>query len=400
MHKKALYLVFIIAIWITACNNKNAQSDNTTSQDATLAVETPLPNNFYKRIEGTIAAEAVTMHLHAFNGKVTGVYYYNKIGQWIVLNGKINEENKNTITLTESNYNDGEDQAILELIFNSNNQLLGSWKNKDGSVNYVIQLKENYPEGSYRFNTYFLSDSIQAYKADTAPKAVFIYNIVTPIAQPISAETNTWLSHWIYASMEEPIDTLNEKLPENSSLEQMVNDLGKQYLRDYKNYILEASNNEITYSASMEYESFINAALYYNENGLLILGTDRYDFSGGAHGNSNTLFYCMDVANKKILSLNDVLQIDSPTLQPIVEAAFRKQQHLAPTDSLNNFLFENSLALTSNFYFTNKGIGFYYNQYEVAPYAVGPIMVYVPFEQLKKYVKPQFAQRIKWVTGN
>jgi hypothetical protein len=90
-----------------------------------------------------------------------------------------------------------------------------------------------------------------------------------------------------------------------------------------------------------------------------------------------------------------VITADSARLQPIVEAAFRKQQGLKPSDSLNTILFENHLATTDNYYFTNKGLGFYYFPYEVAAYAVGPIQVFVTFAELKPYLRPDFASRLK-----
>jgi hypothetical protein len=60
----------------------------------------------------------------------------------------------------------------------------------------------------------------------------------------------------------------------------------------------------------------------------------------------------------------------------------------APLNGEAGILFDKHLALTKNFYVTGKGVGFIYNPYEVAPYVVGEIELYVPFSEITDILKP------------
>ena len=73
----------------------------------------------------------------------------------------------------------------------------------------------------------------------------------------------------------------------------------------------------------------------------------------------------------------------------LLEKYFRSQYGLKPTDSLaEGGLFENHIEPNDNFYLTGKGIGFTYMPYEIGPYAMGEINIFIPFREVEKYLKP------------
>ena len=92
--------------------------------------------------------------------------------------------------------------------------------------------------------------------------------------------------------------------------------------------------------------------------------------------------------------LSDVVKIDSNTLQGLLEKNLRKQYNIKPGDELSSVLFDNFLKPNGNFYFNSRGLAFMYNPYEVASYAQGQIVVFIPFDQLSSFVVPAFAERI------
>ena len=58
--------------------------------------------------------------------------------------------------------------------------------------------------------------------------------------------------------------------------------------------------------------------------------------------------------------------------------------HLPTSQSLKDAgFFTDPVKPTDNFYITGEGIGFFYNQYDIAPYASGSIDVFIPFRELK-----------------
>ena len=384
--KTPAFLLLALSFFWAACgsNDKPAEEQPPAVTETRPVADSVLTPNFYKRLEGTIADQQVVVHLQCANGTISGLYYYLNHGIWLMLSGSLNTAEPNKVSLTESSLSDGEKVAVMECSYEQG-AFKGSWRSADGSKSYLVDLKEAYPQGSYTFTALSFSDSLSVVNGPEAPVARISNTFVIPLKDDTDGK---WLSQKI-----------RKALNMNSSLYALdlpaaVKKMNGKYLKAYRDEMKQMSQEDAA-SAMMNYEEIQHVSVCYNDNGFVILNSDIYAYTGGAHGNGGSNFYCLDVQNKKELKLEDVLNADSARLQPIVEAAFRKQQGLGPADSLNTILFENYLATTENFYFTNKGIGFYYFPYEVAAYAVGPIQVFVPFTALKPLLKQGFAQRMK-----
>ena len=76
-------------------------------------------------------------------------------------------------------------------------------------------------------------------------------------------------------------------------------------------------------------------------------------------------------------------------LQSLLETQFRKDRNLKSNEPLTEGgLFENKIEPNDNFFLTSKGIGFNYMPYEIGPYALGEIDIFIPFSQLTSYLQP------------
>ncbi|RIV26750.1 DUF3298 domain-containing protein [Fibrisoma montanum] len=118
---------------------------------------------------------------------------------------------------------------------------------------------------------------------------------------------------------------------------------------------------------------------------ILSVKLSAYAYTGGAHPNSSTSLYTFDRTTGKPLSLTDLVT-DTTALLGIVEKAFRKHQDLLPQYNLEErgyFLRDGKFFLPANVALARDGLLFYYNPYEIAAYAVGPIEVTVPYSQLQ-----------------
>lgn len=122
----------------------------------------------------------------------------------------------------------------------------------------------------------------------------------------------------------------------------------------------------------------------YTGSNAITVKFETYAYTGGAHPNSNLAFYTFDRETGRTLALNDMVS-DTTALLDVVEKAFRKQQDLLPQYNLEErgyFLRDGQFFLPANVGLGRDGLIFYYNPYEIAAYAVGPIEVTVPYEQL------------------
>jgi hypothetical protein len=124
---------------------------------------------------------------------------------------------------------------------------------------------------------------------------------------------------------------------------------------------------------------------------LLIVDRTKEYYTGGAHGMSETSYFLIDSAAKKQIHLKDLFRDGTAkALQERVEAALRVYSGLKEGAPLSNgYYFEDSAEPPDNFCLTPQGITFHWNPYEIAPYAVGPVEITVPYANIEDLFNPQ-----------
>lgn len=122
-----------------------------------------------------------------------------------------------------------------------------------------------------------------------------------------------------------------------------------------------------------------NMKIYYETPKILCLVSDAYMFTGGAHPNSFSGYYNINKETGDTLSLKDLLAPGFETkLNQLIDKKYREMKGLKPGDNLaeKGDLFDNKIGFNYNVAVTKEGgLEFYYNPYEIAPYAVGPIQI-------------------------
>ena len=284
------------------------------------------------------------------------------------------------------NYQDEQDNKWHIII--TSNGVKGQWISGDGKKIHDISLKENYPAGSHLFNIVGIRDSLQVFlKKDTIMASSSMM-----LMEPSDASAGAWYKNALFKTFSDADNSAS------GSIEQYLKDDTEEYLKHYKAEIDTMLKNDLISdeerTPSLNYENDLNANALYNNNGYLVLDVGSYMYTGGAHGLEGRSMICFDMTQKKEMQLTDIISIDSVSLQKLVEKNFRTMSGLKASQPLNEILFENKLPANDNFYFTNKGIGFVYQPYEVAAYAMGMIYVFIPYTDVKQYLNPQFVQRM------
>ena len=124
----------------------------------------------------------------------------------------------------------------------------------------------------------------------------------------------------------------------------------------------------------------------------LTVKVETYAYTGGAHPNSSLSFYTFDRKTGRMLTLNDMVE-DTTALLGLLEQTFRKQQKIEPNANLEEegyFLRDGRFFLPANVGTSSNGLIFYYNPYEIAAYAVGPVEVTIPYEKLNGILREQW----------
>lgn len=390
---KNILLLVIVASLCASCSD-NAEK-NQTSQDKHALLENKKDAlttsykapSFYKRYEGIIANQPVVVYLQKTNNTYNGNYFYKKIGMTISLIGTVNSTDSLSLEeMDRTAYYNGVDVSPNWICVFSGDSIKGKWMSGNGKKVYDIDLKENYPEGSYAFELKHFSDSIVAFPGmEKSPVARSSYGFPLMMGENNDAE---WFNSEIKT-------TLN--VAGNKSIAEGIKKENDSFFAEFKSEIqdLKKDLGEDDYPETWNYEESLIDNIHYNENGIVVMESMVYSYAGGAHGNYGSTFYNYDVQQKKILKLDDVIHIDSVSLQKVLEQSFRKDYNLPSPKPLTDILFDPFLATTDNFYIGEKGLGFLYNPYEVASYAAGQIEVFVPYTALADYLTADFKKRMK-----
>ena len=149
---------------------------------------------------------------------------------------------------------------------------------------------------------------------------------------------------------------------------------------------------------------------FYSFSNYQQLGTARHDetvvslveisslYSGGSHPNSVQIAYNMDIANQRLLRLEDVIAegTESDLARMVQEGVDAK---FAVIDGMNGLFddYADTIAgsftygcMTPYWYFNDAGLVIFYNQYELGPYAAGTIKVELGYTDLEGILQPQF----------
>jgi hypothetical protein len=343
--------------------------------------------SWYKSFAGSISKSPVTLHLHKMGQTYAGYYYYNSVQQPIYLLGNDTATGDGKIRLNgfaPENDNDYTSEVLTLSI--TGNKCSGQWQKDETAPGLPFSATEKYPS-PFLFDMIYTTGTLKL-KPEMAgsPEASFEAASVWP-KEKTTASVFTRL-------------LINAAFGANNTRQE----IGKTLLDNKKVFIdnyLEENKNAPDSEIIQNIHSYNNSEtrrmmVMYHSPKLLTLGSRYYSYAGGAHGNYGTTYTTIDLSSIKKLVVGDILTPDGITnLNGLLEKYFRKQYKLEANESLSEGgLFEDTIGATDNFYITGKGIGFSYAPYEIGPYALGEINLFVPFTELSAYLQPDFKKLI------
>ncbi|MGV6808657.1 MAG: DUF3298 domain-containing protein [bacterium] len=121
------------------------------------------------------------------------------------------------------------------------------------------------------------------------------------------------------------------------------------------------------------------------------LESHKSGYLGGAHGFQKVQLFNFDNKGEAII-LSDLLNLGyAGQLNAIAESLFRKQHQISIEKNLEDlgFSFPNGeFQLNENFAITAQGLRFFFNTYEVAPYAFGTSDLLINYKDIQSLIKP------------
>lgn len=166
---------------------------------------------------------------------------------------------------------------------------------------------------------------------------------------------------------------------ENSKISSLE-ELSENFLSDYR----EAADN---FTEEPPWEAYVNENVFLRNDTIISIGISMEIFSGGAHGYKNLTFLNFDPLTGERLTNNDIFE---PGFQAFVEERFRREQKIPEGENINStgFWFEDdSFHLPENIGFAEDKLILVYNAYEIAAYAAGDLVMEIPLEEARPFIK-------------
>jgi hypothetical protein len=305
------------------------------------------------------------MKLFREGGKLTGSYFYQKIGKRISLKGSVDENNQLTLEEYDS---EGKQTGVFKGRWEIGREdamlgIAGKWSLPDGKKETPFSLHEEpiYFSGAVEIIAKTTKETSKPLKYDLDVEYPEVTGLLSPGWEKFNQEASKLLRKEINEfkknMAEEPPDT-SEETNSGSSL-----DIG---------YTIALATDDLI---SVQFD----VGTYYR---------------GAAHPNSNAIVLNFDVQKSRTLRLADLFKPGAKFLNALSSYSIsnlKKQSAAIGADSpLDDTSIESGASPTAknfaNWTITKKGLGIHFDAYQVAPYAAGPQYVLVPYSALQQII--------------
>jgi hypothetical protein len=373
--RKNFILLFLVVALITLGACRKQTSDQTANNNPAAAQEAPVGgkamagDKFYFR--GTIANNlSIEMSLVRDGERLTGTYFYPRVGKNINLAGTI-DKNGN-VDLRESDES-GRETGVFK----------GRWKpatdSPDSSLSEIVG-KWSKPDGSKETDFQVFQQPIQ-------------FTAAVRVTPKVIKEANKEKHYTIdaeYPQIEGDARFEGFNREARSLVTKDVAAFKAGQTPDEGNAGTDVPAESQDSSLNMGYE--IRLA---TDDLISVEFTEASYEAGAAHGNSATTVLNYDVKNRKKLALADLFNPKSNYLSVISTYCISNLRDRAKRDQdamIDEDMMKTGAAPQASNYqacaITKKGLWVTFDPYQVAAYAAGPQHVLVPYSALKDIIKP------------
>jgi hypothetical protein len=161
----------------------------------------------------------------------------------------------------------------------------------------------------------------------------------------------------------------------------------RQYLRNFDAEDFYGPDYEFE-ADELSYYQITKNNIVYNKNHFVSFTIENESFEGGAHGSKSIYGIVVNLNTCEILTQNDFAGDNfEENISAVLIRKIMEENELNDVKQLENMGFYGSeIFPNGNFTLDEKGITYYFNEYEIAAYFVGITKVFIPYEELKIYI--------------
>ena len=245
--------------------------------------------------------------------------------------------------------------------------------------------KMNKNTGSLEFDSIQVNETAHLFSDTAKPACNLVIDFTYPVKASDELLKDTLNKYLISACFGEKYIGENPKEVVKQYTEAYIReyrrDLEPMYLEDEKD-----KEDESSIGAWYSYYKGIESHVQLYEKNLLVYRIDYNEYTGGAHGIYMTTFLNMDLGLMRPLRLDDVFVGEyQEALTDLIWNQLMADNEAKTRAELEDMGYGSTgeIAPTENFYLDKDGVTFYYNVYDITPYAMGPVTVSIPFQMLE-----------------
>lgn len=220
---------------------------------------------------------------------------------------------------------------------------------------------------------------------DTVTQQLPLYAVSVPVlTESDTAEDGTVLFNQIYQN-------ISLIVPDPEVADKIIVDfLNRTDMRDSAASI--RSEAEVAYADDPQHWSAYLSQFTYDpmriDAGILSMFGSNVSYNGAVHAGAVYHSVSYDLVTGEVLKLADILT-ESAANDALCKEAVKVLDDLAEEkalyegyDGIVKDLFALDLPMNESWYFSNYGLCFYFEPYEIAPYSSGPIIAEIPYDRL------------------
>ncbi len=226
---------------------------------------------------------------------------------------------------------------------------------------------------------------------DGENRIIYLSRSEDSIPIQVVAKEVKYQNDWIDVNLQIPVISVltNTAVQEhlNNTLENDALQFKNPLEKDAEEYYQQAAGNEELHF--WPYSAYTVFTTVYNEDNILSITVDYYDYTGGAHGYTERVAYNYDLVSGEEIKLSDLF-MDSYDFKTILDQEVQRQIQQDPEiyfgDDLSSY---QGINEDQPYYIEDDGIVVYFGLYEIAPYAAGIREFKVPFTLLEEGMQYQ-----------
>ena len=369
-----IFLILVAFLGLTACKKPSSTGQPAksalTGSDGQPAAGGTTPLGETKYFKGSIGSTlGLQMKLVREGDKLTGSYYYQKVGTPINIRGSIDKSGNVVLDEFDSSGNQtGTFKGLWNQDANGLIAIAGNWNKPGSEKKTAFSLHEEPIEfsGGVEIVPRQIKENNKKLKYEVDVQYPQLNGSGSPNYEKFNQTVRSMVTKKVAAFKAEMAPSAEDPPPTETSAESMGSDLS------------------VAYSIALAKDDLIS----------VVFEVGSYS-AGAAHPNSYSEVVNFDLRNGKQLKLADLFQPGSKYLQSIAAyciADLKKQGKQQGGESmLEDDWIQRGAGPDAENYSSwtigKKGLGIIFDSYQVAAYAAGPQHVLVPYSALKDIIK-------------